>query len=67
MGGTSSIDQAQFEALKDTVNAQADLLEALKSKVDSLTKKSSIEYTTFAEVINKENNQTQDKSIWDEE
>ena len=61
MGGTSSIDQAQFNALKDTVNAQADLLDALKSKVESLTTKSNIEYTTFAEVID------QNKSIWDDD
>jgi hypothetical protein len=61
MGASSSVDEAQFNALKNTVNSQAgkiNALDALKSKVDNLSTAaaSGIEYTKLAEAINKEAN-----------
>jgi hypothetical protein len=59
MGASSSVDEAQFNSLKNTVNSQAgriNALDALKSKVDNLSTAaaSGIEYAKLAESINKE-------------
>ena len=61
MGASSSVDEAQFNSLKNTVNSlsgRINALDALKSKVDNLSTAaaSGIEYTKLAEAINKEAN-----------
>ena len=68
MGATSSVDEAQFNALKNTVNSQAskiNALDALKSKVDNLSTAaaSGIEYTKLAEAINKEANYRENLAV----
>ena len=68
MGASSSVDEAQFNALKNTVNSQAskiNALDALKSKVDNLSTAaaSGIEYTKLAEAINKEANYRENLAV----
>jgi hypothetical protein len=59
MGASSSVDEAQFNALKNTVNSQAgriNALDALNSKVDNLSTAaaSAMDYSKVAEAIDKQ-------------
>jgi hypothetical protein len=59
MGASSSVDEAQFNALKNTVNSQAgriNALDALNSKVDNIgnAAASAMDYSKVAEAIDKQ-------------
>jgi hypothetical protein len=68
MGASSSVDEAQFKSLQNTVNSQASKINALsglEKQISDVNKAaaSGIEYSKLAEAINKETNYRQNLAV----